>query len=344
MPLLSSDYLLKLVAHMFLAVGAPESTAMLVADSLVQANLEGHDSHGVIRVVEYLDKISIGKINPAAEPEMVKETSTTVSVDGHWGFGQLTASWAMDKVIQKALDHSIAAGALFNCGHIGLCGAYPQMAALNGLIGLAFANGGGTKPRVAPFGGARPTFFANPIAAAWPAKGRSPIVMDFSTSVVASGKIRVLRDKGEQMPEGWVLDKEGKPTREPKDYYDGGMLLPAAGHKGFALSLLVEVLGGLLTGAGTVILPASGYQVGNGVFLMAIDVEAFLPPDQFEAQIDQLVRAVKDTPPLEKGGEVLMPGEPEQRTKRIRRAEGIPVPEKTWQAIAQAAGRLGIDL
>jgi len=169
-------------------------------------------------------------------------------------------------------------------------------------------------------------------------------VIDFSTSVVASGKIRVARDKGEEVPEGWILDREGRPTRHPEDYYDGGMLLPAAGHKGYALSLLIEVLGGLLTGAGTLILPGSGYEVGNGVFFLVINVEAFCPLVEFTARVRELGKTIKATPPVVKGGEVLLPGEPEQRIKARRLAEGIPVADVTWQAIVDAARSVGVEV
>ena len=168
--------------------------------------------------------------------------------------------------------------------------------------------------------------------------------MDFSTAVVASGRIRVLRDKGELLPEGWVLNREGHPSREPTDYYDGGMLLPAAGHKGSGLSLLVEVLGGLLTGAGTLILPQTGYQVGNGVFLLALNVEAFRLADEFYEQVGDLGAAVKAVPPLKEGEAVLLPGEIEQTTRKHRLAEGIPVSDGTWAKISNAARELGVDI
>jgi len=344
MPVLSAAYLHQTVSAIFQAAGVPASAARTVAASLVKANLTGHDSHGVIRVVEYLNNIREGKIDPRAKPEIVRETPTTLLVDGHWGFGQVIAAWTMERLIRKAGEHDLAAAGIFHCGHIGRVGTYPAMAAEQGFIGLAFVNGGGTQPRVAPFGGIRPVFGTNPLAAAVPVEGQSPIVLDFSTSVVASGKIRVARDKDEELPDGWILDHEGRPTRRPQDYYDGGMLLPAAGHKGYALSLLVEVLGGLLTGAGTLILPGSSYEVGNGVFFLALNVEAFRPLAEFTAQVRELGEAVKATPPAIEGGEVLLPGEPEQRIKARRLTEGIHVPDVTWQAIADAAHSLGVEV
>lgn len=341
---MSSPDLCEFTAKIFRAAGIPDSIAHLVADSLVEADLTGHDSHGIIRVLEYLKEIRNGRINPQAEPEIVHETATTLLVNGHWCFGQVVAGWTMERVIRKAAVHNLAAGSIYRCGHIGRAGAYPTMAATHGLISLAFVNGGGVQPRVAPFGGIRPVFGTNPLAAAVPVKGEVPIVIDFSTSVVASGKIRVARDRGQELPEGWILDREGRPTRNPQDYYDGGMLLPAAGHKGYALGLLVEVLGGLLTGAGTPVLPDSGYKVGNGVFFLALNIEAFRPLAEFTAQVNELGKAIKTNPPGMEDGEVLLPGEPEQRTKAHRLVEGIHIPDVTWQAIVEAARHLGVEL
>jgi uncharacterized oxidoreductase len=342
MPVFSAQYLKGLASKIFRASGAPASAADLVADSLVGANLAGHDSHGVIRIVEYLKQIQNGKVNPAADPEIVKETATTVLVDGHNGFGQLVACWTMEKIIEKAHSSYTAAASVFNCGHVGLTGAYPAMAAEQGMVGMAFVNGGGSKPRVVPFGGGSPMFGTNPLAAALPVKDARPIVLDFSTSVVASGKIRVFRDKGEQLPEGWILNSQGRPSRDPKDYYDGGMLLPAAGHKGFGLALLVEILGGLLSGSGSLILPDSGYGGGNGVFLWVLNVEAFQPREHFTSQVGRIAEALRASKPSAGSPGVLMPGDPEEAARQERISKGIDIPQKTWDQIVEAASRLGV--
>lgn len=196
--------------------------------------------------------------------------------------------------------------------------------------------------RRTPWSGTRPVFGTNPLAAALPLEGQSPIVLDFSTSAVASGKIRVVRDQGGEVPEGWILDRDGRPSGRPQDYYDGVMLLPAAGHKGYALSLLVEVLGGLLTGAGAPILPDRRYKVGNGVLFIVLNVEAFRPFGDFAADIRALTKTIKATPPAAGMDEVFLPGEPEWQTRMRRLDEGISVPEATWQAIVDAARSVGI--
>ena len=341
---LSSSELQRISQRIFEAAGMPKESANQISHTLVEANLMGHDSHGVIRVIEYTKAIQTGRVDPLATPKAVRETTTTLLVDGHLCLGQLVAGWTMEKLIQKASQHYLAAGSIFHCGHIGRVGTYPQMAAERGFISLAFANGGGRYPRVAPHGGKRPIFGTNPLAAAFPVKDQPPVVMDFSTSIVASGKIRVLRDKDEELPDGWILDKRGRPSNLPEDYYDGGMLLPIAGHKGYGLSLLVEVLAGFLGGAGTPSLPESGYVVGNGVFFIVLNIEAFRPLSDFAIQVDDFTDYIKSTPPLDVGSEVLLPGEIENRTKTHRLSEGITIPEKTWKSIIDVAKSVGVEI
>jgi hydroxycarboxylate dehydrogenase B len=342
MPRVKSAYLREITQQIFQAAGAPDDVATIVAESLVEADLTGHDSHGVIRIVEYLNQIRAGHLDPKAKPEVVRETLTTLLVDGHWTFGQVTAQWTMNQLIAKAAQYDLGAGGIYRCGHIGRVGGYTAMAAARGFLSMAFVNGGGTRPRVAPFGGIRPVFGTNPLAAAVPGEGQAPIVLDFSTAVVASGKIRIAREKGEELPEGWILNREGQPSRRPQDYYDGGMLLPMAGYKGYALGLLAEVLGGLVTGAGTPILPKSGYQVGNGVFFIALSIAAFRPLAEFAREVGELSETLKATPPLAEGGEVLLPGEPEQRMKARRLADGIDISDEIWQKTVEAARGVGV--
>lgn len=344
MPILSSEYLRKATAEIFSAVGATSGTAETLAHTLVEANLLGHDSHGVIRIMEYVKQINSGALNPVGQPEAVHETATTLKVDGHRGFGQIVAAWTMERLIAKAQESHSSVGTIFNCGHVGLVGTYPAMAASRGMIALAMVNGGGRTPRVAPCGGRKALFGTNPIAAAIPTADGQPIVLDFSTSIAASGKIRVARDKGDSLPEGWIIDREGRPSTNPSDYYDGGMLLPAAGHKGHGLSILVEIVAGLLSGSGIMAVPDSGYQGGNGCFFMVVDVEAFLPLEQFVTEVAMFGRIVRAVPPAQGVDSVLLPGDREQLTKAERLSKGIEVPEQTWRGIRESADRLGVRL
>jgi hydroxycarboxylate dehydrogenase B len=344
MPRLTADELQQTAAATFRAVGARDDDASLVAASLVDAELCGHESHGLIRVPEYLRHIHEGAIDPAAQPELAEDRGATIVVDGRWGFGQVVARQATEWLIERTLEHGVGAATVRRCAHVGRAGVYPEMAAERGLVAFAFVNGGGEQPRLAPYGGRRAVFGTNPFAAAVPLPGSPPVVIDFSTAAVASGKIRVLRDRGAPLPEGWILDADGRPSTSAEDYYAGGMLVPAAAHKGYGLCLLVELLAGCLTAAGSPAVPESGYRVGNGMFLQAVDVGAFMPVEQFAALARGLADAVRATPPAEGFDEVMLPGEPELRSARHASAGGVVVAESTWQRVVSAAEELGVSV
>jgi uncharacterized oxidoreductase len=244
--------------------------------------------------------------------------------------------------LAKARAHGLAATGLLNCNHVGRLGEWVQMAADAGMISLAFCNGGGARGAVAPFGGAARLLGTNPVAAAVPVAGQPPLVIDFATSAVAEGKLRVARNRGKSIPEGWILDSAGRPSTNPHDFYNGGVLLPAAGHKGYGLSLLVELLGGLLTGNGSPVLPDFG--TGNGVLFLVIAAGVFRPAEAFLADAAALCEQVKAVPPAEGFAEVMLPGEPEQRSAARRRAEGVAVDEATWGQLGAAAATLGVDV
>jgi hydroxycarboxylate dehydrogenase B len=331
-------------AAIFSAAGAGHDEAETVADGLVEAELAGHESHGLIRVSEYLRHIREGLVIPGAQPEIVHDGGGTLVVDGHWGFGHVVIRRTTEWLIERTRRHGVAAASVRHCAHVGRAGVYPEMAAQQGLVAFAFVNGGGAEPRVAPFGGRAAVFGTNPIAAAVPLPGSSPVVIDFSTATVASGKIRVLRDRGEPLPEGWILDADGAPSTDPADYYAGGTLRPMADHKGYALCLLVELLAGCLAGAGSVAVPDSGYRLGNGVFLQAIDVAAFMDADRFAGLAGSLAAVVRATPPAPGHERVLLPGDPERDAAQRRRTDGCDVAGSTWDRMTVAAGELGVTL
>jgi uncharacterized oxidoreductase len=343
MPTISPTILVDFVQHIFQAAGATAEGARLVADSLVKSNLVGHDSHGIVRVRQYLDNIEKKELYPAAEPIVARETATITIIDAQYGFGQIAAHFAMSKLIDKTKAQGLAATGLFNCNHVGRLGEWVQMAADQELIALAFCSGGRPGGLVAPFGGAGRLLGTNPMAAAVPIAGRPPFVMDFATSAVAEGKVRVARNSGKPIPEGWILDAEGRPSTNPTDLYEGGVLLPTAGHKGYGLALLIEFLGGILTGQGGPWLP-SYTTVRNGIIFLALSVQAFRPPEEFLADGATLYEKVKATPPAPGFGEVLLPGEPEQRTAEERQQAGITIDETTWTQLTEAADSLGVAI
>ena len=212
-----------------------------------------------------------------------------------------------------------------------------RLIAAAGGIGLAFCNSGPPGGRVVPHGGRRAALATNPLAYAVPAGSRPPIVADFSTSAAAEGRVRLARQNRLEVPDGWLVDAEGRPTRDPEALYQGGALLPAGGHRGYALALLVEILGGVLAGAGT---SSTGDAPGNGLLLVALDPARWGGAEAFLAGVDAVADAVTAVDPAPEFDRVRLPGEPEAETEARRRAEGIPVPEATWEELA--ASRLAL--
>ncbi len=264
MPVFTAEQLGNVGTKIFLAAGAPHEDAEWVSKLLVKANLVGHDSHGVIRIMQYVRAIQKGDINPNAKTEVVKETRASALVNGNWGFGQIVARKAMEIAISKARENTCATVCAYDCYHIGRLADYSEMAAENGMIGLVMAN----SPRsVAVYGGLDRLLSTGPLSYAFPTSGKVPFVLDIATSVIAEGKVRVTLHKGGKLPEGCIIDKNGNPSTNPSDLYDGGALLPLGGdsfgYKGFGIGLVVEVLSGILSKSGFSYLPEKR---GNGLF------------------------------------------------------------------------------
>lgn len=337
MPVLQAAQLTDAATRILRAVGVPPPTARQVAVSLVEANLTGHDSHGVIQLPRYAGEIRRGELDPGACLEVLRETSTTALVDAHHAFGQIAARGAMELAIDKARQHALGAVALRRAGHVGRLGEYALMAVPHGMIGWATCN---SSPLVAPFGGTDRVFGTNPFAFAFPRSGE-PVLVDFASSAGAEGKLRVARSKGEAIPAGWLLDREHRPTTDPADLYDGGVLLPLGGHKGYGLLLVADLLGGALTGHGCTSLPE--HEPGNGVFLMAIDIAAFCSAAELTDIVDRLAARIKASRPGADGDEILIPGEPEARARARREQDGISLPAATWRDLVGLAQQYGLS-
>jgi uncharacterized oxidoreductase len=250
-----------------------------------------------------------------------------VVVHGRRAFGQLAAGRAVTELVDAR--HGSGVAVIRDCNHVGRLGEYVAELAGHDLVAMAFGN---ADPTVAPFGGRERRLGTNPLAWAVPrAKGKPPVVMDWATSVVAEGKLAVARDRGESVSEGLVLDAEGRASRDPGDFYRGGVLLPFGGHKGYGLSVLIELVAGLLSGTGVGSMP--GYTGDFGTVLVAFAIDAFQPVDEFRARTEEFCRALNETPPAHGHDEVLVPGEPEERTRAQRERDGIPVPDTTWQEL-----------
>jgi LDH2 family malate/lactate/ureidoglycolate dehydrogenase len=336
---IAPDRLVAVGTTIFSAAGAPADVAEQVARSLVDANLAGHDSHGVLRIPSYVQAIEQGQVRPAERPVVLEEGLTTLLVDGRYGFGQLTARFAMEQAIARAQRTQVAVVATVRTNHIGRLGEWTELAARAGLIGVCTVASGSGRFNVVPHGGLRPALGTNPISFGLPLRGRPPLLLDYATTAIAGGKVMFARDQGVPLPEGLLLDREGRPSTDPEDFFTGGGLLPFAGHKGFALALVVDLLSVALTGA-----DARG-EAGraNGAFFLAIDAAAFRSREEYFETAERTVRRIKAVPPAPGFSEVLLPGEPEARS-RAERSAGIPVPEGTWSAIEATAARLGVAL
>ncbi len=340
MQTIRSQTLSAYIQALFQAAGAPPPHAARVANSLVSANLAGHDSHGVIRTMQYLKNIEDGLLDPVIEPMIARQTGVVTMVDGRQSFGQVAAHYAMNISIEKAKTYGMATTGLFHSAHVGRLGEWIAMAAEQGMIGLGFCNGGSRGGLVTPHGGRARRLGTNPFSCAIPRADAPPIVVDFATSVVAEGKIRVARNSGKALPPGRILDVNGEPSVDPNDLYAGGMLLPAAEHKGYCMALMMDFLGGILTTAGCAVLPT--YQWGNGVLFMALNIEAFRPLDEFLAEGETVAAAMVNTPPRPGVERVLLPGEPEQLMAKERLQQGIPIDDNTWQQLVEAGTGLQV--
>ena len=317
--------------------GTPADLAQLVVHSLVESNLLGHDSHGILRLMYYVDLVRSGHVKPAARAVVAKQFGAMAIVDGLHGWGQPAAQLAARTAASLAEHHGVGAVTIAHCNHVGRLGEYADMIAHSGCVGMAMANVG---PGVAPFGGRSRMLGTNPIAYAVPrGPGKNSILLDFATSGVAEGKLMVARDKGVEVASGLIIDKEGQSTTNPNDYFGGGALLPFGLHKGYGLSVMCELLGGALSGAGPSALPDFGG--GNGTLIMALKIEAFIAPEQFADQVERLYGAIKAAPPKPGVEAVLMPGDPEWRTRQYRLEHGVEIPERTWSEIQELARQVG---
>jgi len=335
--------LTRIAGAIFSAAGSQPAEAQMVADHLVQANLAGHDSHGVMRIAKYVDWVLAGEVLANRHATVVTDKGGLLVIDGGFGYGQVIGWEAMGLLGARAKRRGFACAALRNAGHLGRIGAWAEQLAADGLASVHFVNTSGYGILVAPHGGSDRRLSANPIAAGVPMTG-GDVILDIATSVIAEGKIQVTRNKGEALPEGLILDGAGKPTTDPARFYapPPGAILPFGGHKGFGLSFFCEVLAGALTGGGSSHPDnPTAKRLVNNMLSLAFDPAAFGSAEAFATDLVRLADWTKGSPPGEAGGEVLLPGEPERRTRAARLRDGIPLDKETRRQIAAAAKRVG---
>jgi len=332
--------LVDLVAAIMRGAGCGAGEARTVARRLVDSNLVGHDSHGVLRVAKYLEWMRDGTLMPNTPPTIVFESDTIAIIDGHRGFGQVIGEFAAELGIAKARAKGIAMVGLTNCGHLGRVGDWADMAAAAGQVSLHFLNTSGAQ-RVAPFGGSDRRLSTNPISVGVPIAGGDPVVLDVTTSTVAEGKLMVAMNKGEHVPEGWIIDKAGAPTTDPADFYAGGALLTVGAHKGSGLSIVTDLLAGAVS--------TGRSSDPDDTILRNNMLSIYIAPDVYDAQggvtreARRLVDFVKASPPAKPGVPVLAPGDVERANRASRLASGVPLDDKTWADLVAAAASVGID-
>jgi uncharacterized oxidoreductase len=337
-PVIAADQLHATLVTIYIREGVPPKEAQVVADHQVRANLAGHDAHGAIRTSDYVAQLRNGEVQAGAPTAIVSETATTAVVDGNWNFGFIATNRGLDVALDKARTAGVAAITIRRQGHVGRLSDYASRAAENGFIAMVTADSGNGPKAVAPYGGRARRLGTNPLAIAVPSD-IGPVVTDMATTTVAAGKLRLARIEGRPIPRGWIVDRDGLPSTNPDDYFNGGALLPLGGdqgHKGYGLSFMVEVLSGLLTGIGFAENPDGIHN--DGVFLMAVAVDRFRPLAQFTADVAAFVDYVKSSPLAAGFSEILYPGELERRTDALRRKEGVPIDDATWTTLRELSG------
>jgi LDH2 family malate/lactate/ureidoglycolate dehydrogenase len=338
MPIVAHQSLRRICHEVAVAVGTPPDIALAVTESLVEANLAGHDSHGILRLPWYVHSIRAGTIHAAARPVLVSCSGATAVVDGALGWGQPAARLAAQTAIELAVESGVGAVTIVRCNHIGRLGEYVAIMARAGMIGIALCN---SSPVVAAYGGYRPVLGTNPLAWAAPrADGQPPVVLDFASSIVAEGKLRVARAKGEALVPGLIVDATGAPSLDPADFYAGGALQTFGLHKGSGLSVMIELMARGLAG---VDLSQPDHRGHNGTLMLALRIESFAPEQQFFGAAERLFSQIGSSPPAAGFDTVLLPGEPELRMREQRIADGIPLAQSTWDEIAMLAAECGVS-
>ena len=331
------------VEKVLVALRVSSEEARIVADVLVGADLRGVHSHGVSRLPDYAERIKRGSWRAGAPLKVLTERKGLVLADACSGIGPVMAFRSMKLAIDRATEFGIAAVLLRRAGHFGRAGHYAELAAERQMVGLVISN---ASPSISPWGGATRVLGNNPWAVAVPRRNAQPIVLDMALSVVARGKIRLARDRGERIPLGWALDAEGNPTDDP-DAALQGTLLPIGGYKGYGMALIFDLLTGALSGSGVgteVRNPQEHeYEQNVGQLFMAINVEAVRPLEHFYQDVERLVSMVKNVPLARGASEVLLPGEPEAR-RLSEQKHGIELPDHTFRKLDQLANELGIEL
>lgn len=322
------EELLGFTTSVLARIGMPAANADFMASLIVASDLAGHESHGIRRLPEYVDRWRAGKADPSAEPVIELDKGALIRLNGRRAYGHIALRDAVDIATQRAREHGIAAVAIRRAEHAGRLADHCERAAAAGIALFLFANDAGAGQDVAPFGASQPRLATNPIAIGVPRERAPHLVLDMSTSVVAAGRLAEWRDRGEPIPSEWVTES--------------GALKPAGGVKGFGLALMVEALAGALTGAGTV--SANPEYDDQGTLVIALDIQGLCPLADFVAQVEEFIAYVREVPLETESKAVQMPGEGGARTSRQRSADGVPIQGFAWQRMKLLAAEFEVPL
>lgn len=339
---ISSTDLCSFATDLFRAAGVSAEEARLVAASLVESNLCGHDSHGVVRVAEYLPSLTSGSLRAGVDLLVLNQTASLLVCDAQYGFGQVQMHRLIDRLEPMARAQGLACGTIRRCGHVGRLGEWVELLARRNLAGLMSVNDNGVLMCVAPPGGIDPRISTNPIALGVPTEAE-PLVLDISTSVVANGKIRVAKNAGRACPEGWLQDSDGRPTTDPSSRFADppGTILPMGGYKGFGLGLLMDILVGGLSGGQCPPAP-TGELDCNNVLLLAFDPVKFCGLEHFVRESQGLCDFTRDSRQIDPTTEIRLPGDRSRQTRQSRLRSGIEIDRGTWKQLMAHAAQLKV--
>ncbi len=332
----------RLIAAIFAAAGSRTEEADDIAAHLVKANLVGHDSHGVIRTPIYIRWLREGKVFANRELKILFDSEAMALVDGQLGYGQSIGKQLVRMGTEKCRAMGVSVIALRNSGHLGRIGHWAELAAESGLISLNFVNTSGLGMFVVPAGGIDRRLSVNPVTMGVPVVGNHPVILDIAAAATAEGKLKVARNKGVPVPDGWIVDAEGNPTNDANEFYGPpfGAILPMAAHKGYSLGFMVELLAGALTGGGS---SRDGKTLlEQGMLSVFIDPTKLPTYEFFAEDVVRYIDYVKSSRPAAPGGEVLAPGDIEARNFRQRMSQGLELDETTWQQIVDTATAEGV--
>jgi uncharacterized oxidoreductase len=344
-PVIRDDKLRAVVREIVAAAGSRGEEPALVADNLVYANLTGHDSHGVGMIPRYIRAVHSGELKANVHAKVVVDDGAMVVLDGQAGYGQVIGGEAMAIGIERARTHGVCVLSIRHSFHLCRIGAWGEQCARAGMVSMHHVNVVGHPGIVAPYRGSDARYSTNPYCCVLPATASNPVTaLDFATSVVAHGKVRVARNKGERMAPDMLLDAHGKPTTDPQTLFEGGALTAFGQHKGYGLALVNELLAGVLSGGGTCRPERDHAQdtILNNMLSIIIDPKRLVSGEYYESETDATLAHVKASPPLDADKPVLVPGDPERATFEARHRDGVPVDEHTWREMLDAAVSVGI--